>query len=279
MSGENREFYPHGFSFHDELLSVFSQKPGSGEAADLGFDPASPFASLDEYMTTPAAGGDGLIMAPVTPNFSVSSSSTEESDLRMKQEEEEDKEAKGNEEGRDSFKKENKTRKKGENRQREPRFAFMTKSEVDHLEDGYRWRKYGQKAVKNSPYPRSYYRCTAQKCNVKKRVERSHQDPSIVITTYEGQHTHHSPASMRSSSSAHLLSPSPMPANFAGHDHRLLLHQVVSPAAATINSTSIGYSNPSMYLPSLPPSLPQLQVPDFGLLQDVLPSFTHSSQQ
>lgn len=34
------------------------------------------------------------------------------------------------------------------------RFAFMTKSEVDHLEDGYRWRKYGQKAVKNSPYPR-----------------------------------------------------------------------------------------------------------------------------
>jgi len=31
----------------------------------------------------------------------------------------------------------------------------MTKSEVDHLEDGYRWRKYGQKAVKNSPFPRS----------------------------------------------------------------------------------------------------------------------------
>jgi hypothetical protein len=43
---------------------------------------------------------------------------------------------------------------KGEKRQRQPRIAFMTKSEVDHLEDGYRWRKYGQKAVKNSPYPR-----------------------------------------------------------------------------------------------------------------------------
>ncbi|KAG6712910.1 hypothetical protein I3842_05G124100 [Carya illinoinensis] len=49
----------------------------------------------------------------------------------------------------------NKVRKKGQKRIRQPRFAFMTKSEVDHLEDGYRWRKYGQKAVKNSPFPRS----------------------------------------------------------------------------------------------------------------------------
>jgi hypothetical protein len=46
---------------------------------------------------------------------------------------------------------------KGKGEKRQPRFAFMTKSEVDHLEDGYRWRKYGQKAVKNSPYPRYAY--------------------------------------------------------------------------------------------------------------------------
>ncbi|KAH9322731.1 hypothetical protein KI387_017370, partial [Taxus chinensis] len=92
-----------------------------------------------------------------------------------------------------------KPRKKGQKRNREPRFAFMTKSDVDHLEDGYRWRKYGQKAVKNSPYPRSYYRCTYSKCSVKKRVERSYEDPSVVITTYEGQHTHQSPALLRSS--------------------------------------------------------------------------------
>ncbi|CAN6309266.1 unnamed protein product [Urochloa humidicola] len=81
--------------------------------------------------------------------------------------------------------------KKGQKRARQPRFAFMTKSEIDHLEDGYRWRKYGQKAVKNSPFPRSYYRCTNSKCTVKKRVERSSADPSVVITTYEGQHCHH----------------------------------------------------------------------------------------
>ncbi|KAJ9187400.1 hypothetical protein P3X46_002857 [Hevea brasiliensis] len=83
-----------------------------------------------------------------------------------------------------------KVRKKGQKRIRQPRFAFMTKSEVDHLEDGYRWRKYGQKAVKNSPFPRSYYRCTNSRCTVKKRVERSSEDPAIVITTYEGQHCH-----------------------------------------------------------------------------------------
>ncbi|CAG7894777.1 unnamed protein product [Brassica rapa] len=91
-----------------------------------------------------------------------------------------------------------KTKKTEEKKQREPRVSFVTKTEVEHLEDGYRWRKYGQKAVKNSPYPRSYYRCTTQKCNVKKRVERSYQDPTVVITTYESQHNHPIPTSRRS---------------------------------------------------------------------------------
>ncbi|KAI3822341.1 hypothetical protein L1987_09930 [Smallanthus sonchifolius] len=90
-----------------------------------------------------------------------------------------------------------KPKKKNPKKQREPRFAFMTKSDIDHLDDGYRWRKYGQKAVKNSPYPRSYHRCTSVACGVKKRVERSSDDPSIVITTYEGTHTHPYPMTPR----------------------------------------------------------------------------------
>ncbi|BBG97943.1 WRKY DNA-binding protein 43, partial [Prunus dulcis] len=53
-----------------------------------------------------------------------------------------------------------------------PRFAFQTRSADDILDDGYRWRKYGQKAVKNSLYPRSYYRCTHHTCSVKKQVQR-----------------------------------------------------------------------------------------------------------
>ncbi|WOK95728.1 WRKY23 - superfamily of TFs having WRKY and zinc finger domains [Canna indica] len=73
-----------------------------------------------------------------------------------------------------------------------PRFAFRTKSESDLLDDGYRWRKYGQKAVKNSAFPRSYYRCTHHTCDVKKQVQRlsKDNDSSIVLTTYQGIHNH-----------------------------------------------------------------------------------------
>ena len=37
------------------------------------------------------------------------------------------------------------------------RYAFKTKSEVEILDDGFRWRKYGKKMVKNSPNPRYIY--------------------------------------------------------------------------------------------------------------------------
>ncbi|KAK4783322.1 hypothetical protein SAY86_007696 [Trapa natans] len=37
---------------------------------------------------------------------------------------------------------------------REPRFCFQTRSDIDVLDDGYKWRKYGQKVVKNSLHPR-----------------------------------------------------------------------------------------------------------------------------
>ncbi|CAE6098725.1 unnamed protein product [Arabidopsis arenosa] len=70
------------------------------------------------------------------------------------------------------------------------RYAFQTRSQVDILDDGYRWRKYGQKAVKNNKFPRSYYRCTYGGCNVKKQVQRLTVDQEVVVTTYEGVHSH-----------------------------------------------------------------------------------------
>ncbi|KAK4376631.1 hypothetical protein RND71_002927 [Anisodus tanguticus] len=81
----------------------------------------------------------------------------------------------------------------------EPRIIVQTTSEVDLLDDGYRWRKYGQKVVKGNPYPRSYYKCTSQGCNVRKHVERAASDPKAVITTYEGKHNHDVPAARNSS--------------------------------------------------------------------------------
>nr|GMD40026.1 probable WRKY transcription factor 26 [Ipomoea batatas] len=77
---------------------------------------------------------------------------------------------------------------------REPRIVVQTTSDIDILDDGYRWRKYGQKVVKGNPNPRSYYKCTFLGCPVRKHVERASHDLRAVITTYEGKHNHDVPA-------------------------------------------------------------------------------------
>ncbi|GAB4832070.1 WRKY transcription factor [Ancistrocladus abbreviatus] len=58
-------------------------------------------------------------------------------------------------------------------------------------EDGYTWRKYGQKEILNAIYPRAYYRCTHQKlynCPAKKLVQRLNDSPGIFEITYRGNH-------------------------------------------------------------------------------------------
>ncbi|ESQ32148.1 hypothetical protein EUTSA_v10005029mg [Eutrema salsugineum] len=81
---------------------------------------------------------------------------------------------------------------KKEKKKVKERVAFKTRSEVEVLDDGFKWRKYGKKMVKNSPNPRNYFKCSVDGCPVKKRVERDRDDPSFVITTYEGSHNHSS---------------------------------------------------------------------------------------
>ncbi|KAL5057172.1 hypothetical protein RYX36_028776 [Vicia faba] len=99
---------------------------------------------------------------------------------------------------------ESSVKKKGEKKAKKPKYAFQTRSQVDILDDGYRWRKYGQKAVKNNKFPRSYYRCTHQGCNVKKQVQRLTKDEGVVVTTYEGVHTH--PIEKTTDNFEHILS-------------------------------------------------------------------------
>ncbi|OIV98386.1 hypothetical protein TanjilG_16713 [Lupinus angustifolius] len=60
--------------------------------------------------------------------------------------------------------------------------------------DEYSWRKYGQKPIKGSPYPRGYYKCsTVRGCPARKHVERAQNDPNMLIVTYEGEHLHAQP--------------------------------------------------------------------------------------
>ncbi|KAM7495792.1 hypothetical protein LguiA_020206 [Lonicera macranthoides] len=61
--------------------------------------------------------------------------------------------------------------------------------------DCWSWRKYGQKPIKGSPYPRGYYRCSTSKgCSAKKQVERCRTDSSMLIITYTFNHNHPDPA-------------------------------------------------------------------------------------
>ncbi|KQK12230.1 WRKY transcription factor 44 isoform X2 [Brachypodium distachyon] len=58
--------------------------------------------------------------------------------------------------------------------------------------DGYNWRKYGQKQVKGSEFPRSYYKCTYPTCPVKRKVETT-LDGQIAEIVYNGEHNHPKP--------------------------------------------------------------------------------------
>ncbi|XP_073030262.1 probable WRKY transcription factor 48 [Primulina eburnea] len=315
---QNPAFLDQMIMFPDTttLFDISCEEPALYHKNSMGFidmlnsfqdfsNPSSIFDDLLQSITAPPLipqpppGNSEVIDAPATPNSSsISSSSTEaagvnddskKAELVEEEEEEEEDQDKANDE---QFK----PKKKNQKRQREPRFAFMTKSEIDHLDDGYRWRKYGQKAVKNSPFPRSYYRCTSTSCGVKKRVERSSEDPSIVVTTYEGTHVHPCPAITPRGCTFGIL---PETATFAdiggsGSASHFVVPQIFQlyqqqqqqqqPYFNNLTSTLTPTTNfdtsstiSSFPLPTLIRERPLCSTPsslarDHGLLQDMLPS-------
>ncbi|CAO2149440.1 unnamed protein product [Urochloa humidicola] len=59
-------------------------------------------------------------------------------------------------------------------------------------DDGYSWRKYGQKDILGAKYPRAYFRCThrnSQGCTATKQVQRCDEDPTVFDVIYYGTHT------------------------------------------------------------------------------------------
>ncbi|XVF08873.1 hypothetical protein REPUB_Repub07fG0041700 [Reevesia pubescens] len=73
------------------------------------------------------------------------------------------------------------------------KIAYRTRSNNEEVDDGYRWRKYGQKIVKENPHARHYYRCSTGDCPVRKLIEPDSEDRSFSIITYEGRHNHDVP--------------------------------------------------------------------------------------
>ncbi|KAF8049077.1 hypothetical protein N665_2301s0010 [Sinapis alba] len=60
------------------------------------------------------------------------------------------------------------------------------------LDDGFSWRKYGQKDILGAKFPRGYHRCTYRKsqgCEATKQVQRSNQDPMLFEIIYRGIHS------------------------------------------------------------------------------------------
>ena len=60
------------------------------------------------------------------------------------------------------------------------------------MDDGYAWRKYGEKSIQDHKNPRFYFRCTYRDelgCGARKQVDRIEDDPSLFHITYFGQHT------------------------------------------------------------------------------------------
>ncbi|KAG2292133.1 hypothetical protein Bca4012_008126 [Brassica carinata] len=86
-------------------------------------------------------------------------------------------------------------------RNKTQRVIIQVESEEDHPDDGFRWRKYGQKVVTGNANPRSYYRCTYTGCEVKKLVEKNVDNVKLVVATYDGIHEHVPPPERKSKSS------------------------------------------------------------------------------
>ncbi|KOM43183.1 hypothetical protein LR48_Vigan05g078700 [Vigna angularis] len=85
--------------------------------------------------------------------------------------------------------------------------TWVTNSSI-LMEDGYVWRKYGQKITTNAKYLRSYYRCTHKHdkgCPAIKQVQRIQEHPPLYQTTYYGHHK------CKSSSSSDIVMESATP--------------------------------------------------------------------
>ncbi|KAK8565761.1 hypothetical protein V6N13_020849 [Hibiscus sabdariffa] len=102
--------------------------------------------------------------------------------------------------------------------------------------DMWAWRKYGQKPIKGSPYPRGYYRCSTSKvCLARKQVGRSRSDQSMFIVTYTGKHNH--PAPMHRSSLAGSTRQKPLNAEAVTADDSIKVSSAKSVSSLSLTAS------------------------------------------
>ncbi|XP_059634268.1 WRKY transcription factor 22 [Cornus florida] len=98
--------------------------------------------------------------------------------------------------------------------------------------DMWSWRKYGQKPIKGSPYPRGYYRCSTSKgCLARKQVERNRSDPNMFIVTYTAEHNHPMPTHRNSLAGSTRQKPVTPQTATAGDTNKPSCSSPVSPAS------------------------------------------------
>ncbi|RDX60869.1 putative WRKY transcription factor 70, partial [Mucuna pruriens] len=86
----------------------------------------------------------------------------------------------------------NRSRKAGRGRYNRRRSALAWTIVSCATDDNHAWRKYGQKRIQNSEFPRCYFRCSHkydQGCRATKQVQRDEENPNMYQTTYIGIHT------------------------------------------------------------------------------------------
>ncbi|KAE8697268.1 hypothetical protein F3Y22_tig00110622pilonHSYRG00075 [Hibiscus syriacus] len=105
------------------------------------------------------------------------------------------------------------------------------------LDDGYCWRKYGQKAILGSNFPRGYYRCThrhSQGCLAIKQVQRTDSDPTNFEVKYRGRHTCN-----QASQFAGTFMPVPVESREKGNHSRKRQHQLDEKAEGLDNRKDV----------------------------------------